>query len=100
MEKEENSKKSSISKKRLSTVSGIVILVLLALFVLGFHIITYSDGVTFIPKKNLSLADTFLSIDEVLDRYNNCNPFARDSEVCLGYVVKKLKEKGIVVKKE
>lgn len=43
-------------------------------FLFGFfHIVGYDGGVTVIPKASFTFSDTFITVDQVMDRHNNQN---------------------------
>ena len=69
----------------------------LLLFCLSFHVIT--DHLTIIPKEHLTFAETFVSVDEIVQKFNKADMFER-LKIRESYLFQKLLEKGIINMKD
>lgn len=80
------------------SIAGIVVGIVILLFLVGFHIVMYSGGVTLIPKEHLSFSETIVDVDDLIRQYNNRDfgQILRGEGVNL-YLVRKLEDKGIIV---
>jgi hypothetical protein len=79
---------------------GVVIAIIvggLIFFLLSFHVIWSSSGLTVIPKEHLSFADTFMSLETLIHQYNerSAGEKLRGEGVNL-YLVRKLQEKALI----
>ena len=93
----EDSKEFANKNKATFSIAGIVAGVLILLFLLGFHIVIYSGGVTLIPKEHLSFSETIVHVEDIIRQYNNRDfgQVLRGERVNL-YLVRKLEDKGII----
>jgi hypothetical protein len=69
----------------------------LLFFLLSFHLVLSSNGLTIIPKEHLSFADTFVSVDTLIRQYNERSV----GEKLLGegvnrYLIRKLQDKELI----
>ena len=89
--------KANKRKKAIFSISGILLIAGLLLFILGFHIVMYPGGVTLIPKKHLSFSETIVDVDEIIHQYNarGLGERLRGEGVNM-YLVRKLEAKGII----
>jgi hypothetical protein len=84
-------------KKVPFSITGIVLIAGLLLFLLGFHIVIYSGGVTLIPKEHLSFSETIVDVDDIIRQYNTRDLGERlRGEGVNMYLVRKLEDKGII----
>ena len=67
------------------------------IFLLSFHVVSNSAGISMIPKDHLSFADTFVSVDDLIRDYNKLSLGERlVGEGVNRYLIGKLKAKGII----
>lgn len=91
--------KELANKNKVSLyIAGIVVGIVILLFLVGFHIVMYSGGVTLITKEHLSFAETIVDVEDIIRQYNNRDfgQVLRGEGVNL-YLVRKLEDKGIIV---
>jgi hypothetical protein len=82
---------------KTSTVAGTGGIIVVLLLLLSFHIVTYPGGFVVISKEHLSLADTMLSLNEILQRYNNASLIQRVTGVAVNiHLLTELKRKGLL----
>jgi hypothetical protein len=94
---DENKELANKNKVTFS-IAGIVIGIMILLFLVGFHIVTYSGGITLIPKEHLSFSETIVDVEDIIRQYNNRDfgQVLRGEGVNL-YLIRKLEDKGIIV---
>ena len=74
-----------------------IILIFLFFFLLSVHI--FIDVPTIIAKDHLTFADTFVTVDDFVQRYNNAPPLARIG-ISQSHIFVELQEKGLIHQKE
>jgi hypothetical protein len=66
-------------------------------FLMSFHLVSSSNDLTVIPKEHFSFADTFISVDTLIQQYNarSLGERVRGEGVNL-YLIRKLQEKELI----
>jgi hypothetical protein len=69
----------------------------LLFFLLSFHLVSSSSGLTIVPKEHLSFADTFVSVDTLIRQYNERSAGEKlRGEGVNRYLIRKLQEKELI----
>jgi hypothetical protein len=66
-------------------------------FLVSFHVVSSSNGLTVVPKEHFSFADTFVSVETLIHQYNerSFGQRLRGEGVNL-YLIRKLQEKELI----
>lgn len=72
-------------------------LIVIVGLILGFHVVSYPGGITFIPKKNLSFAYSFTSTESLIDDYNAESLLERLQNNELNSLIGELKKRELIV---
>lgn len=76
----------------LRNCRAVIVLAILLVFLGFFHIVRTSDSVAVFPKIGFSFANTVITTDEVLSRWNSRNSFRADPQ--LENIVNQLEQRG------
>lgn len=101
-EKDSNEEAELLTDKRENSYARPISIVVIFLFAtLPFHYVSYKGGFTIFPKDQMTFSNTYINDDDVesiIKRYNEAS-FAEKQAINSEPLMRKLREKGIVIEK-
>lgn len=82
---------------KILSIGIIAIIVFTFIYFGNMYIISNGDKTITLPKRNFSFSNTFTSVEEIVEDYNNTAPWDRTEET--KYLVNELRKKGWIISK-